>query len=252
MKGGKLMIYPRMSIVSQPLHSAPIQDVEAAVRREIRRLNLSGRLPPGSRVAIGCGSRGIANIALITRTVVEEIKALGWEPILVPAMGSHGGATAQGQVEVLAGYGLTEEYAGAPILSSMEVVCLGVSAAGVPAYADKYASEADATVVINRIKKHTDYTGPLGSGLLKMLVAGLGNHEGASAIHSHGAYGLRELLPDVAQILIEELPVLFGVGIIDDGLEQTSEIYAIRGPEIETSEVRLLQRANTYMAQLPI
>ncbi len=151
------MAYPKMSIVTQPLYVAPIKDIPAKVRDEVRNLNLQGKLPAGSEVAIACGSRGVANIALVTKTVVEEVKALGWKPFLVPAMGSHGGATAEGQIEVLNGYGITEEYCGAPIRSSMEVVTLGTTELGTPVYFDKNASKAAATIVINRVKKHTDF-----------------------------------------------------------------------------------------------
>ena len=193
------MPYPKMSIISQSLYAAPVEDIAGTVRQEIAQLNLQGTLPPGSRVAITCGSRGVANIALVTRTVVEEVKALGWEPFLVPTMGSHGGANAEGQVEVLAGYGITEEAMGAPILSSMEVVQLGVSEKGTPVYIDKNASEADGIVVLNRVKKHTDFFSHVESGLMKMMVIGLGKHKQALAIHSYGVYGLRELLPPVAR-----------------------------------------------------
>ncbi len=244
--------YPRMSVVSQPLHAAPLADVPGAVRQQMRRLGLRGTLPRGSRVAIACGSRGIANVALITRTVVEEIRNLGWEPFLVPAMGSHGGATASGQVELLASYGLTAEYAGAPILSSMEVVRLGTTDDGVPVYLDRYASEAAGTVVINRVKRHTDFGGRYGSGLMKMLVAGLGNHAGAEAIHSFGARGLRDFMPAAARMVIERAPVLFGIALVDDGLERTSEIHAISGAEIERAEPQFLERANFLMASLPV
>lgn len=246
------MSYPRMSMIAQSLYSAPIQDIPAAVRSEIGKLQLRGTLPRGSRIAIACGSRGIANIALITRIVAEEMQLLGWDPFLVPAMGSHGGATAEGQVEVLASYGLTEDYAGAPILSSMDVVQIGVLPQGMPVYLDRHASEADATIVINRIKKHTDFTGPVESGLMKIMVAGLGNHLGATAIHDWGARGLREFLVPAARMIIERAPVLFGVGVLDDGLEQTSEIHAIPAAEIEKTEMALLVKANSYMARLPL
>lgn len=246
------MAYPKMSIISQPLHWAPIEDIAATVRQEIARLDLQDKLPPGSRVAITCGSRGVANIALVTRTVVEEIKALGWEPFLVPTMGSHGGANAEGQVEVLEGYGITEEATGAPILSSMEVVQLGVSEKGTPVYIDKNASAADGIVVLNRIKKHTDVFSHVESGLMKMMVIGLGKHKQALAIHSYGVYGLRELLPPVARMVIEKAPILFGLALLEDGFENTTEIRAILPAEIEETEAELLKTANSYMARLPV
>lgn len=246
------MAYPKMSIISQPLYSNPIKDIPRTVRDEIARLNLAGKLPPGSRVAITCGSRGVANIARVIRAVVGEVKALGWEPFLVPTMGSHGGATAEGQVEVLKTYGITEEAMGAPIRSSMEVVQVGVTEHGIPVYVDKYASEAAATIVVNRVKKHTDFTSHVESGLMKMLVIGLGKHKQALAIHSYGADGLRRLLPPAARMIIEKAPVLFGLALVEDGLEQTTIIKAIPPQEIEETEVELLKKAISYMARLPI
>jgi hypothetical protein len=246
------MAYPKMTMISQPLYSAPIKDIPGTVREEIARLDLRGKLPPGSRVAITCGSRGVANIALVIKSIVEEVKALGWTPFLVPAMGSHGGATAAGQVEVLHGYGITEEAMGAPILSSMEVVQLGVTADGLPVFMDKYASEAAATIVVNRVKKHTDFTSHVESGLMKMLVIGLGKHAQALAVHSYGTDGLRRLLPPVARMVIEKAPVLFGLALVEDGLENTTIIRAIPPQEIEQTESELLKKANSYMARLPI
>jgi len=246
------MSYPRMSIISQPLYSAPIKDIPGAVRQQIAGLKLQGKLRPGARVAITCGSRGVNNIALITRTICEEVKALGWKPVLIPAMGSHGGATAAGQVEVLNGYGITEEYCGAPILSSMEVVQLGVTEQGIPVYLDKHASQCDATIGVNRVKKHTDFTGQVESGLMKIMVIGLGKHKQALAMHSYGTYGLRVLLPPVARMVIEKAPVLFGLALLEDGFEQTTEIHALPPQDIEKTEVELLKKANAYLARLPI
>ena len=246
------MAYPKMSIISQPLYTAPVEDIAGTVRQEIASLNLQGKLPQGSRVAITCGSRGVANIALVTRTVVEEVKALGWEPFLVPTMVSHGGANAEGQREVLESYGITEEDMGAPILSSMEVVQLGVSEKGTPVYIDKHASEADGIIVLNRVKKHTDFFSHIESGLMKMMVIGLGKHKQALAIHSYGVYGLRELLPPVARMVIEKAPILFGLALVEDGLENTTEIRAIPPQEIEETEAELLKKANSYMARLPV
>lgn len=246
------MAYPKMSMVSQPLYSAPIKDIPMAVHQAIDGLKLQGKLPQGSRVAITAGSRGVANIALIVRTVVEHVRDLGWEPFVVPTMGSHGGATAEGQVEVLAGYGITEEYIGAPIRSSMEVVQLGTTEDGIPVYLDRYASEADAIIVVNRVKKHTDFSGATESGLMKMMVIGLGKHKQALTIHSYGTYGLRVLMPPVARMIIEKAPVLFGLAVLEDGFEQTTEVHAIAPQDIEKTEMELLKKANSYMGRLPV
>ena len=245
------MAYPKMSIVTQPLYVAPIKDIPAKVREEVRKLSLSGKLPAGSEVAIACGSRGVANIALVTKTVVEEVKALGWKPFLVPAMGSHGGATAGGQIEVLKGYGVTEEYCGAPIRSSMEVVKLGTTEHGTSVYLDKNASKAATTIVINRVKKHTDFFGDVESGLMKICVIGLGKQAQAMAIHAYGTYGLRVLLPPVARMVIEKAPILFGLALLEDGMENTTEIHGILPQNIEQTERELLKKAISYMARLP-
>src|SRR5437763_9698912 len=187
--------------VRQQLYSAPIADVPAAVRAALSRGGLERAVRPGQRIAVTAGSRGISNIALVLRTVVERVRELGAEPFIVPAMGSHGGATAGGQRELLADtFNIDDARVGAPVLSSMEVVELGrTEAHGVPIYMDRNAAGADGILVVNRVKAHTDFSAAYESGLFKMITIGLGKRAQAESIHAHGALGLRELMPEVAR-----------------------------------------------------
>ena len=174
---------PKMLRVRQIFEAPTVEDIPAAVRAEVQRLDLGPKVNPGETVAISVGSRGIANIALIIKSLVAEFKALGLEPFLVPAMGSHGGGIAEAQQEIIEGYGVTEEYTGAPIKSSMDVVQIGETEDGVPVYFDKYAFEGDHVAVVGRIKPHTDFVGEIESGLHKMMLIGLGKHKGAALYH---------------------------------------------------------------------
>ncbi len=233
------------------LHSAPIGDVEAAVAREMRAVK--ERIKPGMRVAVTAGSRGIANIALIIRTAVRSLKDFGAEPFIIPAMGSHGGATAGGQAEVLAGYGITEEGVGAPIRSSMETVRLGTLAgdAPLPVYMDKLAFEADGVFVVNRVKPHTDFHGEHESGLAKMLCIGLGKHAQALTTHAYLSKGLREFIPRVAETVIAGGRVLGGLAIVEDGYDQTSVIRFCPPHEIMAADRELLVKARSMMPAIP-
>lgn len=245
------MSYPQMVKVRQKLYLAPLKDIPAALRQELERVGLRGLVRPGQRIAIGAGSRGIANYALILRTLVGELKELRAEPFLVPAMGSHGGATAQGQVTVLASLGVTEGYVGAPILSSMETLELGRTGDGFPVLMDRYAAQADGIVVVNRVKKHTDFRSDLESGLMKMIAIGLGKQRQAEAIHRYGARGLRELIPPVARVALAKAPFLLGLAIMEDGYGQTSRLVAIPAGQMEERERELLREAREHAAKLP-
>ena len=176
---GVAMAYPKMIRVRQRFHAPTLADVAAEVRGELRRIEAGRVIRRGQSVAITVGSRGIANIALIVRTLVQELKDLGANPFLVPAMGSHGGGTAEGQRQIIEGYGVTEEFTGARIVSSMEVVQVGTTEDGIPIYFDRHAYEADHVVVAGRVKPHTGFVGDIESGLFKMMMIGLGKHVGA-------------------------------------------------------------------------
>lgn len=246
-----LEAYPRMLPARQRLFSAPVPDIPGAVRAELARVRLAERVRPGQRVAITAGSRGIANIAVILKAVVDAVRAAGAEPFLVPAMGSHGGATAEGQVELLREFGITEPAMGAPILSTMEVVEIGRTERDLPVYLDRYAARADAILVVNRIKAHTDFSGPIESGLLKMIAIGLGKRAQAESIHAYGSWGLRELIPEVARAKIRLAPIRLGLAILEDGYDQTCALVAIPAERIEAEEPHLLLRAKEYAPRIP-
>ena len=196
------------------------------------------------------GSRGIADIALITSTVIECIKRCGGEPFVLPAMGSHGGATAAGQVEVLASYGISEKTMGVPVKATMEVVQVNELEDGTPVLVNPLALEADGIVVINRIKPHTSFRGEFESGLMKMLTVGLGSHKGATLAHSQGAQGLTRMVPGIASAMLEKVSVLMGVAIVENAYEKVARIVAIPAEQIEQQEPRLLVEARDNMARL--
>lgn len=246
--------FPRMVKLTQALYSAPLGDegITAAVEREFRALNLAGKIGPGKTVALGAGSRGVASIDLIIKSLVAQVKALGAEAFVFPAMGSHGGATGPGQKEVLESLGINEEYIGCPIKSSLEVVELGQSAGGLPVYLDKNAAQADAIIITNRVKAHTNFRGHVESGLFKMLAIGTGKHAQAMAIHKHGTQGLRDYMPEVARAIIERAPVVAGFAVLEDGYHQASKIVGIPADQIERTEERLLEESKRIMPKLPV
>jgi len=251
------MEYPEPKLelapVRQRLTSAPIGDIPGAVRAGLTAGGLESVVRRGQRIAVTAGSRGIANIDLILRSTVERLRELGAEPFIVPAMGSHGGATAEGQRELLAGtFGIDEERVGAPVLSSMEVVELGrTDGHGIPIYLDRNAAAADGIIVVNRVKAHTDFSGPYESGLFKMITIGLGKRAQAESIHAYGAAGLRDLMPEVARCKIARAPILLGLALIEDGYDQTSQIVGLPAAAIGVEEPRLLAQAKRQMARLP-
>jgi hypothetical protein len=241
-----------MVSIRQEFPSRAIKDIPATLRAELHRLPVKEMIPRGASVAITAGSRGISNIAEIIKVLVEELRALGAYPFIVPAMGSHGGATAEGQKDVLAHYGITEDYVGAPIKATMEVVEVGVTTEGVPVFLDKYASDADRIVVVNRVKPHTDFKGAIESGLMKMKAIGLGKQKGADTYHrafvQHGYY---QIIVSVAREVLKRCSIAFGVALVEDAHKDTAIIKAIPPQEIEDTERRLLPRAKRMMARLP-
>jgi hypothetical protein len=228
-----------------------LQDVRGAARKAALHLLSDPRLRPGAHVAVGVGSRGIANLSVIVAEVLRVLTEAGARPFIVPAMGSHGGATAEGQRGILAGYGITEEALGVPVRATMEVRQLGTLDDGYPIYFDRYAAEADCVVVINRIKHHTDFKGPIESGVCKICAIGLGKRQGADAIHRFGADGLRHIMPEVGRRLVEAGNVVGAVGIIENERGQTSYIHHIPADGIgrETEEA-LLNRARAIAPRL--
>ena len=246
------MLLPTMHRIRQKVDPPVVADVAMAVSAEIRKLNLAGRVKPGARVAVTGGSRGVANIATILKATCESLKALGAKPFIVPAMGSHGGATAEGQLKVLARYGVTPESMEVPILSSMETVEIGRMSWGFPVLVDKNASEADHIVLVNRIKPHTNFRAHVESGLMKMLVIGLGKHQGAIMAHRAAVdVGLPKAIPEVARFSLSKLPVLFGLGMLENVRHQTARVEAMLPEALEETEARLLTEAWTLLGRIP-
>lgn len=243
---------PRFATVRQEVARAPLADVAGAVRAELRRIGIARQVQPGARIAVGAGSRGVANYALVVGAVVAELKELGAAPFVFPAMGSHGGATAEGQREVLAGWGITPEAMGCPVHSAMDVVRVGETAHGVPVFCDAAAHAADGIIVVNRVKIHTDFHGPTESGLTKMLVIGLGKRAGAEPIHELGVPGLRDHIPLAAAVQLARSPVLCGVAVIEDGAHNVSEVRAVPAARIPHEEPALLERSRQRTPRLPV
>jgi lactate racemase-like protein len=247
------MNFPKMIHLRQQLVAPTLPDVRAAVRIELHKLNLAARVKPGQRIAIPAGSRGIANIVTILETVVQEMQGLGLSPFIFPAMGSHGGATAEGQLEVLATYGITEARLHVPIRASMEVVEVARTPRGMPVLVDKIAAEADWVAVINRIKPHTEFSGDIESGLIKMMAIGFGNHLGALNTHQYAVkHSYRVAIPEIGTAILQQLPVLFGLGIVENAHDHTANVVAMPPQQFVTAEKRLLQEARALMARLPV
>ncbi len=246
------MELPQMALLEQRFDPQRLDTVDQAVAREMAGLQLTEKIRPGASVAITAGSRGIANIALITATVVSELKRLGAAPIVFPAMGSHGGATAAGQVNVLANLGMTEETLGCPIRSDMEPIHLGNAALDFPIYVDRNAMAADHIVVINRIKAHTKFKGPVESGLMKMMAIGMGKQKGASYYHQAAVrLTFPKIVETVGVEVIKRCPILFGLGIVENAFHETCLVKALPPEDIHRGEQELLTIANQRMARLP-
>jgi hypothetical protein len=232
------------------------EDIPGEVKARLSRPELGNPVQPGKRYAITCGSRGVANIALITGAIAAFVKSRGAYPFVVPAMGSHGGASAGGQRTLLAAYGLTEESLGCPIVSSMETVALGRSEPGpggkrYDVRIDKNAAGADGIIVAGRIKPHTDFRGPYESGLMKMMAIGLGKREGAEICHQNGFEYMAEMVLLFGKAIIAYAPVVLGFGILENAYGQTCKFAALRPDEIEMSEPALLNEARSRLPLIP-
>lgn len=246
------MNFPRMIKVKQKLRDEVVINIPETVGLELRRIGVQGKIKQGDTVSVTVGSRGINNINVIIKSIIDSLKEYGARPFIVPAMGSHGGATAQGQMEVLAHYGITEEFVGAPIKATMEVVEIGTTEDGVKVYIDKFAYKADHILVVNRIKPHTDFYGEIESGLHKIMAIGLGKHQGAEYYHQAAVrFGLERIIYTVGQVVLKAAPILCGVGIIENGYDETAEIRAVKPEEIESEEKALLKKAKQFIAELP-
>jgi len=244
--------YPRIFRVRQTFESQIVADIPATVEAELKSLNLAAKVKPGQTVAITGGSRGVNNIAIILKAVVDHAKKLGLQPFIVPAMGSHGGGTAEGQAGVLEGYGITEATMGCPIRATMETVVVCEAAEGFPVHFDKHAFGADHVIVVNRIKPHTMFVGDVESGLMKMMLIGLGKHNGAKVYHRViRNYSFGQIVRSVAREVLSRCRILAGVGIVENGYDQTAKIKAVGAHEFEDREKELLITAKAWLPRLP-
>ena len=240
----------KMAKIRQNFNDEHIEDIEKELNNELIRSSF--KIKRGANIAIAVGSRGVANIDKIVKTTVNYIKQLGGSPFIIPAMGSHGGATPAGQREILEEYGVTEEYINAPIKSSMEVLELPNDTLKNKVFMDKYAFESDGVIVINRIKAHTDFHGDIESGLMKMCVIGLGKHRQALEIHKYGVNGLKNLIVPTARKVLDTGKVVLGIGLVENSYDKTAIIRAIKPEDIESSEKELLKISKKLMPSLPI
>jgi len=243
---------PRFVRIRQKFSEAciPPEQITEVLTKELEREAISSRLRPGMRVCITCGSRGIDNYVLLIKSLVDFCKSRGAEPFAIPAMGSHGGATADGQREVLTALGITEESIGCPVISSMETVVIGRTEDGQPVYVDAHAAAADAIIVINRIKPHTSFRGTYESGLMKMMVIGLGKQKGADSCHSSGYKYMSKMIPAFGNVILDHAPIAFGVGVLENAFDKTAKIQALTPDEIRAREPELLQEAFSLMPML--
>jgi hypothetical protein len=244
---------PRMLRIHQNFPDRAVKDIPATIAAELRRADFVSKLKPGSRVAIGVGSRGIANIATIVRAVVDYWKAVGMNPYIFPAMGSHGAASPEGQAMVLGKYKITEATMGCPIVSQLEVVSLGVTPEGITAYLDKSAFESDGVMLVGRVKWHTDFEGPIESGLYKMMAIGLGKFAGAQYYHTF-AYniGLGTMIRSVGRQVLKSGKILGGLAILEDANHATAQLTAVPVETMEEQEEKLLALTKSWQGHVPV
>jgi hypothetical protein len=247
-----MAVYPETFRVRQTFERPQIENVGDEVAKQLATLSLKQQVQPGQSVAITAGSRGIANIALIVKGIVDHVSQIGAVPFIVPAMGSHGAGTAEGQRGILATYGITEEFCGCEIRASMETVVVCQAAEGFPVHFDTHAFNADHVVVCGRIKPHTNFVGDIESGLMKMMLIGLGKHNGARIYHrAIKDYSFAQIVRSVAREVLAKCSIVAGVGIVENGYDETAKIAAVRPAEFEDREKELLLLAKQWMPRLP-
>ncbi|QEH32827.1 hypothetical protein OJF2_13110 [Aquisphaera giovannonii] len=245
------MNLPEVACVRQTVPQPELADPPGTVRECILESRIRDRIPAGGSVAVGVGSRGIAGIAAMARAAVDALKEMGFRPFIVAAMGSHGGATADGQRALLAGYGVTEEAMGVPVKTDMDSVILGTNPVGLPIHFDRNAHQADGIVLLNRVKPHTDFRATYESGVLKMMVIGLGKREGATQVHRLGLRGMQQVLPAVGKFLVENTKFALGLAILENARDRTAEVVAVEPEALLETEPGLLERARGLMGRLP-
>lgn len=244
--------YPRVVRVRQDFPGEALRDIPGAIAEAIARLRVPERVRAGQKVAITAGSRGIAHLPEVLAGVVAAVRARGAEVYIIPAMGSHGAATPEGQAEILRDYGITEAAVGAPVISQPEVVRIGTTPLGIPVYVDRLLAEADHIIVVNRIKPHTDFFGKIESGLLKMMAIGFGKHQGANACHRYLVdHGYEAVLREVSGLIMERCPVLGGVALLENGYDETVRLVGVPKETLVAEEEALLAEAYQLLGRLP-
>lgn len=243
---------PKMFKVKQvfPRPKIEPEEIPGIIESLLSQEKFSSKVKPGMRIAITAGSRGIANVALTTKCIADFVRSRGAHPFIVPAMGSHGGATAEGQRAILEGYGITEDYVGCPIISSMEVKKIGVNEEGMDVFIDKNAAESDGIILGCRIKPHTAFRGPYESGIMKMMAIGLGKQHGAEVCHEAGFKNMAKYVPMFGRAIIKNAPILFAVPTIENAYDETCKIIAVNADEIIEKEPPLLQEAFANMPRI--
>ncbi|MDE8733147.1 lactate racemase domain-containing protein [Eubacteriales bacterium DFI.9.88] len=241
---------PKMHPVTQLFPNQKLEDLTAWVNREFQKDEIRAAIRPGQCIALLVGSRGISNLAEIVKTTIDNLILLGAEPFIIPAMGSHGGGIAEEQKKILEGYGIDERTMNVPVIASMETKIIGRTPGGVPVHIDRRAFEADGIVPVGRVKVHTDFDGPIESGLCKMLAIGGGKHNGCSRLHQEGFDQFPELIPQTAAVMLEKLKIPFGVAIIENGHEETYLVEAVPGDDILKREPQLLSISKSLMPRL--
>lgn len=245
------MHIPAMTLVKQIAKQPEVKDVAGETLSQWKSSGLQQKIKPGAIVAIGVGSRGIANLAVIVKATIEFFKGIGAKPFVVSAMGSHGGANSKGQRELLGEYGISEENLGVTVKTDMDSVVIGNNSWNEPVYWDKNALAADAVVTISRIKPHTDFRGRFESGIAKMLVIGLGKREGASQHHRWGFKGLRDMLPETAKVILDKTNFLGGLAVLENAHEQTAKLQFVSTQNLMEAEPKLLDEARQLLGKLP-
>ncbi len=241
---------PKMAKVKVNFDDAKIDDLTSILMEKLQREKIGKTIKPGMEIAVAVGSRGLDRIIELTAVTVKFLKDLGAKPFIVPSMGSHGGATAEGQRAVLEHLGITQEAVGAEIRSSMEVVEVGRLANGLPVYVDKYALQADGIVVINRVKPHTAFRGPVESGIMKMISIGLGKQKGAEACHQMGFKHMAENVPAMAKVIMEKTPFLFGVATVENAFDKIAIVEVLTPDEVIAKEPDLQKKAKSLLPKL--
>jgi len=245
---GKIMLRR----VSQVFENKKIDNISEKIIRELERIKFNEKIKPGMQIGITVGSRGIDNLDLIIKTVIQEVKKYGGSPLIIAAMGSHGGATVEGQLSILESYGITEEKMGVPVKATTEVIKLGKLKNGLPVYFNKIANSSDSLIIVNRIKVHTSFKSDIESGLHKMLAVGLGNHQGATLVHSLGVKGLSDYMVQFAEVILKKAPILCGIGILENGYDKTYKIIATNTENFKEIDRKLLKESKKILPRLPV